>query len=93
MATFKFSVEELDGIAKTLPEDQDNIRLLGRIWAADGETLLGGPDAVKCGGCNWNVEKLFVEANTKEAAIELLKDGDAGMCGECFAEYLSEKQG
>jgi hypothetical protein len=48
-------------------------------------------EEVKCGCCLWNVTKLFVLADSKEEAVELVKRGDAGLCGECFAELLAEE--
>jgi hypothetical protein len=48
-------------------------------------------EEVKCGCCLWNVTRLFVLADSKEEAVELVKRGDAGLCGECFAELLAEE--
>lgn len=49
-----------------------------------------GEDSVKCGCCNWRMSKLFVLATSKEEAMELVKSGSAGLCGDCFSEMLSE---
>jgi len=50
-----------------------------------------GEDSVKCGGCNWETNKLFVLADSKDEAIELVKGGLAGLCGDCFCEMLVER--
>lgn len=74
--TFEFTVEQLQDILKSHPEAEENIRL----W--EGQ--------VKCNGCNWEVSRLFVRAESRDEAEELLVSGDAGLCGECFSELLVE---
>ena len=48
-------------------------------------------EEVKCGHCNWRVTRLFVIAESKREAIKLVEEGQAGLCGECFAEMLANK--
>jgi len=48
----------------------------------------------KCGGCNWEVSKLYLMAESREAALKELKeiqkqDGNA-LCGDCMSEMLAE---
>ena len=50
------------------------------IDAVDGE--------VKCGGCNWRVSRLFVLADSREQALQMIKNGEAGLCGECMSELI-----
>ncbi len=47
---------------------------------------------VKCGCCNWEVTHLYVLANSKKEARRLLKDGDAGLCGSCMCDLLTEEK-
>lgn len=65
----------------------------GEDWASENipwTPLFSG--GIKCGGCNWPTSSLYVRAETREEAVQLLRDGDAGMCGECFAEMLSMEE-
>jgi hypothetical protein len=62
-----------------LPSDLDE-----NDWAYIDE------DRVKCGGCLWDVSRLYVLANSKQEAIRLVKKGEAGLCGECFMEMVVE---
>ncbi|MEM2352153.1 MAG: hypothetical protein QXT26_07075 [Thermoproteota archaeon] len=52
----------------------------------------GGGDVVKCGGCNWEVSKLYVLANSKKEAVKLVKNGEAGLCGDCMCEMIAEEE-
>jgi hypothetical protein len=74
--TFEFGVEDLVVILVESPEAEEHIRL--------------GDEVVKCNGCNWEVSKLFIRAETREGAVASPKQGDAGLCGECYAEMLAE---
>ena len=93
MATFEFSIEDLKKIAKEHPEavkeDAETIRFCSYMQVKGKEPE---PEEVKCGGCNWNVDRFFVEANTREEAVKLIVSGDAGLCGECFSNMLSEEK-
>ena len=89
MPTFLFNIRELRDIAATLPTDQDTIRLTGYVYDSQMREA-GGPDQVKCNGCNWEVTRLFVRADSRAQAEQLLASGDAGLCGECYAEMLAE---
>jgi len=89
LPTFVFNTDELKNIADTLPSDQDNIRLTGYVYNLRMQQV-GGPDQVKCNGCNWEVTRLFVRADSRAQAEQLLASGDAGLCGECYAEMLAE---
>jgi len=42
----------------------------------------------KCGGCNWSVDYLYVLAISEEEAEELLRKGEAGLCGYCLSDML-----
>jgi hypothetical protein len=72
--TFEFGLEELNKIAEENP---------------DNEEINVCEDHVHCRHCNWEVKKLFVRAETREQAIQLLLSGDAGQCGECYASMLA----
>jgi hypothetical protein len=48
-------------------------------------------EEIKCGGCNWRVTRLFVLAESKSDAVKLVKEGNAGLCGECFMEMVVEE--
>ncbi|MEM2973311.1 MAG: hypothetical protein QXS50_04080 [Candidatus Caldarchaeum sp.] len=47
-------------------------------------------DWVKCNGCRWPVENLYVLADDEAEATKLLERGDAGLCGDCLSEMLSD---
>jgi hypothetical protein len=80
MATFMFTLEELQAIEKENP-DNENI-----------EDLKIGEDHAHCCGCNWEVTRLYVLAETQTEAKQLLLSGDAGLCGECYASMLTERK-
>ncbi len=46
----------------------------------------------KCGSCNWRVSNLYVLADTLEEAERLLKEGLAGLCGDCMCELLVDER-
>jgi hypothetical protein len=46
-------------------------------------------DGAKCGGCNWETRDLYVLADTREEAKDLLRRGKAGLCADCMCELLS----
>ena len=75
MKIFEFSLEELNKLLEKHPKNE-NIR--------------AGEDHVHCNACNWEFSKLFVIAETRDEAVELLLSGDAGLCGECIAQILVE---
>ncbi len=79
--TFEFTLEELLQLEKENP-DNENIQDL---------KLSKENEHVHCCECNWEVTKLFVLADTREKAVQLLLSGDAGLCGECYAEMLGDK--
>jgi hypothetical protein len=88
--SFEFSFDELEEIAKAHPEavkeDDENIRFCSYFSVDDGKTWQAG--AVKCGECNWEVDRLFVQAESREDAIQLLVEGEAGLCGDCYGRML-----
>jgi hypothetical protein len=53
----------------------------------------------KCGSCNWKVAKVYLMAESQEAADKLYEesgeeDGDPrGLCGDCMCEMLAENGG
>jgi len=50
----------------------------------------------KCGGCNWEVAKVYLMAESQEAADREYEESGAedgeprGLCGECMCEMLAE---
>lgn len=44
----------------------------------------------KCYGCGWRTRRLYVLAEDKEEARELLEKGLAGLCADCMCELLKE---
>lgn len=50
---------------------------------------LGMDDAVKCYGCGWKTTHLYVFAESKEDAINRIKNGE-GLCRDCFLDLLYE---
>ncbi len=81
LQTFQFTFEELEALLKDLSEDyiEENIPF---TLFSDGR--------IKCGGCGWGCDRLYVHADDREEAIKLLKSGYDGMCGECYAEMLAD---
>lgn len=65
------------------------------VFSADELEKEGIEDAydgeVKCRGCNWRVSELFVLAKTREEALQKIKNGEAGLCGECMSEMIAEE--
>ena len=47
-------------------------------------------DGVKCGGCNWRVSHMYVLACSREEALEMIRNGEAGLCGYCMSDLLVE---
>lgn len=45
----------------------------------------------KCGSCNFPTCDFYVLADSQEEAEELFKDGDAGMCGACFTNWIMQE--
>ena len=57
----------------------------------ENEGVEGAHDGqVKCGGCNWRVTRLYALADSREEALQMIKNGDAGLCGECMSDLLTE---
>ena len=81
MTVFRFLVDDLLELVSEFgtQENEDGDEIVR--FVDDG-------DAIKCGGCNWTTSSLYVLAVSREEASSLIMSGDAGMCGECFAEYL-----
>ena len=48
---------------------------------------------LKCGCCNWRVNRLWVLASSRDEAIKLVRDGEGGLCAECMLELLEESGG
>lgn len=44
----------------------------------------------KCNYCRWPASHACVIADTEEEARRLIQDGEAGLCGECMTDLLSE---
>lgn len=62
-----------------------------RLFRLDSEDYNNDRGNNKCGGCNWDTDIFYVLAGTPEDAVKLLNSGDAGLCGNCIADLLSEK--
>ena len=48
-------------------------------------------DALKCGGCNWAVDGVWMLGKTPEEAIDAFRENHRGLCGNCMCELLTEK--
>ena len=49
------------------------------------------PDLVtQCGHCGWCTTRIYVVADTHEQAVQLLESEEAGLCGDCMCDMLSE---
>jgi len=81
---FRFTADELN----LNPKDHR----LQYHWAETKSGTVQVIDGFKCGGCNWECDSLYAEANSRDEAKHLIEAGEIGMCGECFAEYLAEKE-
>ena len=46
---------------------------------------------VKCRGCNWEVSRLYVLAENKDEALQMIKNGEAGLCGDCMSDMIVEE--
>ena len=57
---------------------------------AEKEIADATDDGVKCGGCNWRVSYLYVLAGSKEEALEMIENGEAGLCGNCMSDLIVE---
>ncbi len=66
------------------------------VFSVDEMAKLGiideGVEEVKCPSCNWKTTSLYVLAKDKEEAVNMLKDGGAGMCGACMSEMIAEEK-
>jgi len=57
-----------------------------RIYTFDAEEY--DEESFKCGGCLWSTRTLYIIAENREEAERLLKEGLAGLCGECLVEKV-----
>jgi len=46
---------------------------------------------VKCPACGWETTALYVVAKDRAEAEDMIKNGDAGMCGGCVAEMIANE--
>lgn len=46
----------------------------------------------KCGGCNWEADRVFLMAETEKQAQKLYKENDSGLCAECLVELMMERE-
>ena len=58
---------------------------------AEKEIADATDDGVKCGGCNWRVSYLYVLANSKEEALKMIENGEAGLCGNCMSDLIVDE--
>lgn len=82
MKTYSFTADDL-----SLPKDDHRIK---GYWVEEGGERDFVRDGFKCGGCNWECDKLFALAPSREKAKRQIEAGDIGMCGDCFAEFMAE---
>lgn len=47
-------------------------------------------DDMKCHGCNFHTNVLYVFAKSKKEAEKMYENGNGGICGECFSDMLTE---
>ncbi len=59
-----------------------------KLYAVSSRGLSSDP--LKCGSCLWRADKLYVQASSREEALELVKRGE-GLCAECMCESLAEE--
>lgn len=52
--------------------------------------IVAADEEIKCGCCNWRVSHLYVLADSREEALQMIKDGVAGLCGDCMSELIVE---
>lgn len=49
----------------------------------------------KCGYCNWDTERFYVLADSKEEALEIIRqiveNEGSPLCGTCICDMLSEE--
>ena len=57
---------------------------------AEKEIADATDDGVKCGGCNWRVSYLYVLAGSREEALKMIENGEAGLCGNCMSDLIVE---
>ena len=55
----------------------------------DAEGWEGGDDG-KCGGCNWEVDNVYLLADTLAEATEIFRENHRGLCGDCMCEMIVE---
>jgi len=61
-----------------------------RIYVVTSDDLDDERDRIKCPSCGWRVSRVFVLADSKEEAIKIVKNGEGGICAECFLDMLME---
>ncbi|MCI0560871.1 MAG: hypothetical protein MN733_20495 [Nitrososphaera sp.] len=44
----------------------------------------------ECAHCRWEVSFVYVLAEDSEDATRLIQNGEAGLCGDCMGDLLSE---
>ena len=79
MATFPFTYADFTDDEIAAHEDEMGLTFLSR---EEGD--------IKCGGCGWETRRLYVRAEEREKARQMVLHGEGGMCGECYAQYLAE---
>ena len=50
----------------------------------------GEGDEGKCGGCNWESDRVYMMGTSLQGAIEAFRENNRGLCGNCMTELLSE---
>ena len=67
------------------------LSLLGetmKIFRFDAKEITG-EDQIRCWGCGFSTDALYVLASSREEAKKMILEGRAGLCGLCFAEMLA----
>ena len=68
----------------------DVLEALHKPLYLDGQEVLYTGDEQKCGGCNWEVGKVYMLGETLDDAIAAFKENNRGLCGDCIAQMLAE---
>lgn len=76
--TYEFSPEDLE-------------RLYDRFQVPEEQRLEFDEDEIRCSGCNWNAAAIYVLASSRTEAEQLLAEGRAGLCAQCYAEMLASR--
>ena len=60
-----------------------------RMFAVTARDLNRGE--LKCNNCLWRVKTLYALASSREEAVKLVEEGEAGLCGSCMCDAVAEE--